>query len=273
MGSVELVWADLRHGAVALSCSDEARHGYSVVRTTNGKHINELIREYAPRALCAEFDRPHAAGLRILQDILADYPALPVLMLTQHHSEELAIWAFRCGVWDYLASPEGSDLRAALASLVRPALPILPRPVRRVPLPQEYHSEDNPEAKRRTQPAIAYVETHMDKKIALNALAPLCHMSVSEFCRAFKKERGMTLSEYLLKVRMDKALDLLVQSAAPVKSIAFAVGFNDVSYFTRVFHRAVGMPPSEYRLCHGDRSRSARSIDSKPETREQNRCP
>ena len=64
-------------------------------------------------------------------------------------------------------------------------------------------------------------------------------------------KRGITLSAYILRRRLEKACELLVNSPdRPVTAIAFDVGFNDCAYFTRRFHAAYGVSPSEYRTRH-----------------------
>ncbi len=71
-------------------------------------------------------------------------------------------------------------------------------------------------------------------------------MSESEFSRVFKKEHGHTFCEYLLKFRISKACDSLVDPSVQVKTVAFEVGFNDLSYFARTFRRYTGVTPSTY---------------------------
>lgn len=71
-------------------------------------------------------------------------------------------------------------------------------------------------------------------------------MSESEFSRVFKKEHGNTFCDYLLKFRIGKACDSLADPSVQVKTVAFEVGFNDLSYFARTFRRYTGVTPSTY---------------------------
>lgn len=72
-------------------------------------------------------------------------------------------------------------------------------------------------------------------------------MSPYYFCRSFKQSTGITPHRYVLQRRMELAKRLLEQSSGYLAEIARQVGFADQSQFTRVFHRIVGMTPSEYR--------------------------
>ena len=80
----------------------------------------------------------------------------------------------------------------------------------------------------------------------LSVVAGHCHMSESEFSRVFKKEHGHTFCDYLLKYRVNKACESLTDPTVQVKTVAFEVGFNDLSYFARTFRRYTGVTPSAF---------------------------
>jgi AraC-like DNA-binding protein len=98
-----------------------------------------------------------------------------------------------------------------------------------------------------TAAASDYVRAHLDIGISLAKAASLCHLSVSEFSRVFKREHGRTFCDFLLRSRVAKAWELLASPRVTVSEVAFAVGFNDLSYFTRIFRRYTGVSASEYR--------------------------
>jgi AraC-like DNA-binding protein len=67
------------------------------------------------------------------------------------------------------------------------------------------------------------------------------------FCKLFKKATGMTLTEYVSRVRVEKAKALLVDPSLRVSEIVYAAGFGSIPRFNSVFKRYVGVPPTEYR--------------------------
>lgn len=69
----------------------------------------------------------------------------------------------------------------------------------------------------------------------------------------FRRETGVTLTEYIHQVRMRKAITLINSSALPVAAIATACGYNDINYFTRIFKRTYGLSPKQYQksVMHG----------------------
>ena len=71
------------------------------------------------------------------------------------------------------------------------------------------------------------------------------------FSTMFKKETGITISEYIVQTRMEKAKELLRFTNMSVASICEQVGYADVKSFTRNFKKSTGMKPSEYRKIYG----------------------
>jgi AraC-like DNA-binding protein len=75
------------------------------------------------------------------------------------------------------------------------------------------------------------------------------HVNVSRFyfCKLFKKATGMTLTEYVARVRVEKAKTMLVDPTLRISEVVYAAGFGSIPQFNSVFKRLVGMPPTEYR--------------------------
>jgi AraC-like DNA-binding protein len=98
----------------------------------------------------------------------------------------------------------------------------------------------------RTSRAVSYVAEHYAGRILLCDVAAACRLSSSQFCRTFKKEHHASFGRYLLRFRMERACERLSSSGTLVKEVAYEVGFNDLSYFTRSFRREFGICPSAF---------------------------
>lgn len=222
-----------------------------------------------PSILCFDFDYPDVSGLRLLSATKRRYPSYPILMLTEQHSEKLAVWAFRERVSDYLVKPISEleaerTLRALLRVLQAPSSGGSHRiemPV--TPLPPEGRFRVRNDQQLALQPAINYVETHFAKKINAGKIANLCGMSPGRFSRAFKTAHSITFQEFLMRLRTHEAARLLNNPNAGVTDVAYAVGFNDISYFGRMFKRYYKLTPSDYRRHIVDR-RSAQESHTEP---------
>ncbi len=86
-----------------------------------------------------------------------------------------------------------------------------------------------------------------DPDLALADLAHASGLSINQLTRCFRDEFGQSPIQYVLHLRLERARDLLRQSALGIKQIAHQAGFRDQGYFTRQFTRAVGTSPSVFR--------------------------
>jgi AraC-like DNA-binding protein len=106
-------------------------------------------------------------------------------------------------------------------------------------------------------PAILYIKRNLDKPISRDQVARVCHLSPSYFSHLIKEGTGYTYSELLNRFRIDHACSLLERSSLSASEIAYSSGFNDQSYFTKVFRKIKGMPPGQYRARNGRRDEPA----------------
>lgn len=104
-------------------------------------------------------------------------------------------------------------------------------------------------ASKRTEIAEAcqFVTQHLDRKITLEEVAEQLFMNPSYFSRLFKKETGETFIEYVTRMKMNRAKELLERSATPVGKICETLGYDNQSYFIKLFKSFSGLTPVEYR--------------------------
>src|ERR1017187_1264791 len=92
-----------------------------------------------------------------------------------------------------------------------------------------------------------FVQSHAEEAITLSQVVQHVNVSRFYFCKLFKKVTGMTLTEYVSRVRVEKAKELLVDPSLRVSEVVYAAGFGSIPRFNSVFKHHVGMPPTEYR--------------------------
>lgn len=216
-----------------------------------------LVQAFNPQFVCFELQGMQTGALVLLQKTRLQQPHLPLVVVTATPSQPLTLW-----VWHPVGSgKQGQALTAMAVDLAQlnaqleallhagfgrsaakacgsgPAL-----------LCHGMHTQKLQKTPPgcRTLAAHAFVDTHFAEVVRLAQVADVCHMCTSEFSRTFKKENGHTFSDYLLKYRISRACELLSDLSVPVKTVAFAVGFNDLSYFARTFRRHMGITPSAY---------------------------
>ena len=92
-----------------------------------------------------------------------------------------------------------------------------------------------------------FVHQHVEEPITLDQVVQHVHVSRFYFCKLFKKATGLTLTEYVARVRVERAKTLLEDPSQRISEIVFAAGFGSIPQFNSVFKRQVGVAPSRYR--------------------------
>ena len=94
----------------------------------------------------------------------------------------------------------------------------------------------------------SYVREHLTEEINIDNMADELFISRSYLSSKFKKETGITLSQYIQEQRIKKAQELLKGSNKSILEISTILGFSSQGYFQNVFKKIVGMTPREYRM-------------------------
>ena len=92
-----------------------------------------------------------------------------------------------------------------------------------------------------------YVKSNYGRRITLEEIAAYVYLSGSHVSALFKKETGQTVSEYIHHIRIEKSKRLLREEGISIADAAAQCGFEDQSYFSRVFKKQTGISPKKYR--------------------------
>lgn len=111
--------------------------------------------------------------------------------------------------------------------------------------------EDQPEQRASSmnwvKQSVRYIELHAAEGLTVEQLASLAGVNRSYFSTAFSEQVGLSPLQYMTKVRMAKATEMLAETTATVTEIAYSLGYASPFAFTRAFARHHGKPPSDYR--------------------------
>jgi len=251
---LKLLWIDLTHSESACNAAKDFEGSFAIT-TINGQDLTDTsCKRYQPSALVFEYSFPDRKGLKLLLETKHRYSSVPIIMVTEQHSEELAVWALHARVWEYMVRPvKAEQVHTLKRELFKLELLKEPGDNKRYLFERELHAP----VEARVSPAdpsediieraINYISAHINEKITETQLANLCNMSPYRFSRLFKQHCSCTFQEYLVQQRIEEAARLLANPDTPISDIAFTVGFNDASYFTRAFKRYVGVSPTEFR--------------------------
>ena len=101
----------------------------------------------------------------------------------------------------------------------------------------------------RIQKMLGYLHENYMQDVKLDDIAHAANVSVGECCRCFREMVGVTPNRYLAEYRIERSRELLSEATLSVTEVAYAVGFNDSSYFIQFFRKCTGMTPGEYQKC------------------------
>ena len=210
----------------------------------NGQAALEAVDELHPDVVVTDIRMPVLDGLGLIKELYFGYPDIKLLIVSGYDDFAYAQSAIQYGVKDYLLKPVSVDeLRGTLARL-------------RIQLDKERREFEEahlafPEATAQEELAAAaqeYLRQHYADVLSLSELAERFHVNPPYLARVFKRFAGVSPVRYVRELRIASARRLLEQRPSlGIKEVAALVGYPDQGYFSRVFKKATGSSPLEYR--------------------------
>lgn len=245
---LKVLWVDMTITGGAPALLPGMAENCEFTCATSQQSIERRLKTDQPDVVFFDFDYPDKGGLSVAAMLKEKNPSVPMVIVTLQHSEALAVWVFRSRFVDYLARPvTQAESDRCLAMLEEKVSDKHAQTGRRMPMIPVAMPAEVPAAvmgARSLLPAVHFVEGNLAEKITGEDMARLCSMSPFRFSREFKEAFGISFREYLVRLRLKEAARLLENPQARVAQVAYAVGFNDMSYFSRMFKRYFGVLPS-----------------------------
>ena len=223
---------------------------YQVAEARDGAEGIEKAEEIIPDLIISDVMMPKKDGYEVCRTLKLDEKTshIPIILLTAKAAHENKIEGLETGADDYLIKPfEPKELLARVKNLINLRRKLRDRFKVSVPLkPGEIAvtSMDDVFLNR----VIAAVEQHMgDERLHIDELGALIGMSRRQLHRKLSALTNQGPGEFIRYIRLHRAMDLLQKGAGTVSEIAYRVGFNDPSYFSKCFHQQFGYAPTDVR--------------------------
>jgi YesN/AraC family two-component response regulator len=198
----------------------------------------ELFIRHPIEILLTDIEMGGGTGFDLIQWVNAQEKRCVSVILSSFPNFTYAQRAITLGVYEYLLKPiEDTRLEQSLLRAAARAHEICVTDARITRL------VSNPLIERSKQ----YIQAHIGEDISRNSIAAHVGFSPEYLSTYFKKETGMTLSDFIKAERVAFAKQLLKQTNLPISMISGNVGFDSLSYFSAVFRAVVGCTPREYR--------------------------
>jgi AraC-like DNA-binding protein len=103
-----------------------------------------------------------------------------------------------------------------------------------------------------------FIEDHSGEELSLTKVAKAVNVSANHLSEKFKQITGINFVDYVARTRFEKACELLEDVDVRISEIAFAVGFQSLSQFNRVFKKLTGKSPTQFRAAHKKRTKGTK---------------
>lgn len=227
---------------------------YLVLEAVNGEEGLRLARDRQPDLIVSDVLMPVMDGLEMVRHLKEDAATahMQILILSAKASIEDRIEGLELGVDDYLPKPfHASYFLARVHSLLERRRELQQRLLSEMVVASDRsasHSQEviSPEIRFLNQ-ATAVVERHMDHDDwTIEDFASEMCLSHTSLFQKMKSVVGLSPVEFIREVRLKKACSLIREGSHNIATISYMVGFSDPKYFTRVFKKRFGVPPSQY---------------------------
>ncbi|MBS4202581.1 response regulator transcription factor [Lederbergia citrea] len=202
---------------------------------------------HSPDVIITDIVMPVVGGIEFANRIKEHSPATKILLLSCHQDFEYAQEGMRLGASGYLVKTSFNE--EELAGFLRNFQEEIME--ERGKLAGEFQiSTDHWPAPMKA--AVKYIIEHLSTPILVSEVAEIVGLSRSHFSTLFKKTAGESFHAFIDRMKMDRAMELLELTQAPIQDVAEQIGMMDSKYFSKWFKKTTGFTPTEYRLKQKD---------------------
>lgn len=221
------------HLAIQALVDWSAFHTHIPLSAYNGEEALHMMALHNPDIVFVDMNMPLMDGVGFLSKATKDYPDSQFIVISGYDDFAFAQAAIRHNVLDYLLKPIDRDELAAALKKASSNLPM---------------QQDETSKPANIAAAVKdYIDRHYQDDISMNKLAEQFYFSREYLSRIFRSQYGCAIYEYLLKVRMDHACQLLKSTNCQLQEIAEKLGYSNANYFSKAFRKHCNITPTEYR--------------------------
>lgn len=226
----------------------ELENEYKIILASNGKQGLNLSKEFYPDVIISDIIMPEMDGFEFCKLIKTDPSTshIPLLMLTAKASIENRIEGLENGADAYMVKPfDLKLLKLRLSQLIKSRQVIFEKYFRGVSGANEELNISTYD-KDFIQKMLNYINDNLNNSdLAVEQLAKYLNLSRSQLYRKVKALTGKTVSEFIRKIRLERAKDLLENNSLNINEVCYNVGFASPSYFSKCFKAHFGISPTE----------------------------
>ena len=217
-----------------------------------GAQAVRLAKKRHPDVIVMDLMLPEMDGLEAIEEMRKIDPDVCISILSAYNDFQFAQRAIRLRVFEYMLKPvRPSDFKALLKRMLEQVDEQREREKSGAPqLTAESIAKSSAaggEQQSFIDESVRYIQKHFKERLTLQMVASRVYMNAQYFSRVFKRETGVTFTEYVNTMKIQYACKLLETTNYPAYRISSECGFTDPSYFNRVFFAQMHMTPKKYK--------------------------
>ena len=216
---------------------DWESHDCQVVgEAADGMEALAQIDTLRPDIVIMDINIPIMNGLKVIQVSRMKHPNTAFVIVSGYDDFSYCREALRLQITDYILKPVNYEEFGTCIDNLKISL-----------FQQRLSAEPEQQEERTISGITRYLQEHLAEEMSLSILAEQFYLSPQYISQLFKSEIGVGFLAYLTNIRMEKAKKLLLSTSLPIANVAEQSGYGDYRVFTKVFKKAEGITPSQYR--------------------------
>ncbi|NQX70857.1 response regulator [Paenibacillus alba] len=222
----------------------------------NGEEALELCKALEPDLVISDITMPIMDGLELFRIVKKKFPLIQFVLLTCHSDFHYAQEALKLGALDYFTklSFDEEDMKTAIEkarTAIRRETELRDyeqeRTRRELSNPQQAGTRDERKIRKEVKLAQQIIMSKLGDPITLTSVADEVGLSSYYLSRLFREESGESFNDYVTRLRMEKAVNLLQNTQLKVYEVAEQVGIPSYRYFSQLFRNWTGVAPTDYK--------------------------
>lgn len=226
-------------------------YSFEAIYTANSKSkAQEILTAYPVDMIFCDIEMPGGNGLELLSWVKENHPQILSVILSCHDEFPFAQRAVQLSCFDYVLKPATPEVLYPVLERAFAAKAHQIKGERIRQIGEAYISQISDHAQDRADIADKvkeYIVSHVTEEISVEYLAQTFYLSPNYLTRCFKKKYGMTISEFLMDLRLRLAAEMLIKKDMSITMVASKTGYPNYTYFTKIFKKKYGVSPVKYR--------------------------
>ena len=214
----------------------------------DGKDVISYVEDHEIDVIFTDVEMFEVSGIEVAKWVAENRPDIIVVMISGYKEFDYVKGALSFGVFDYILKPIDPDEIVKVFTRVRNKLDGSGRKKKAI-------SNEEPAAlptpEKCVEKAQEYIREHISEELTVEGIAQSVFMSRSYFAKEFRRCTGDSVMDYIIRKRMELAIEMMREGETSQKKISERVGYGDIKYFQRSFKKHTGYTVKEYiRLLH-----------------------